>query len=704
MKSKIFLYLSLFAGLAFTACNDDDITVNTTPILDAQSVVTGSADVTATTATLHGTVAGLENSSPSSYTVGFNYGTEEGSLNQDITGSIVDGVITAELTGLADGTTIYYQAFAKLQGRVTFTGDVKSIVTTDAVVTTKDAAEVGNFSALLGASVTGAPAGATYGIVISPFDDEEEVRAGLIVPAAAGASDFALTMKGLVPTRTYYYAGYADLGSGVIYGEVKSFTTPAYEVDFDNDLVDLGLSVKWAKYNLGATSESELGGYYGFGDVSGVLNTTITKYYGSANLYDTELDVAAVASDSKLLLPSAEQFRELFTSCTKEWTTVDGVAGYKLTGPNGNSIFLPAAGSRTVNDVTEAGAMGYYQTGSLAADKYSVAYNFSNSNNSRINAPVYQALSVRPVAGRSFRKIAVDSDKVKFNNKDGNGVDGRIEIYNEYGDTKADSPVNIDDVYFSRNMSVTFSIEGINDNLVEGAAGSYKAELSYADASWDPSYWGGTPQWADIVNGDGTYTVSCEIADVANGAVVWCVELYGLWQDLVDTEKVKVKIESINLDAKESPIVEVAVDSRSGVFGNKDGNGVDGRIEIYNEYGDTKGLGVDYSWLAFSAGAMTVEFDIEGIDGNLVEGASTPYKTELSFADASWDPSYWGGAVAGAAQVTGDGHYTVQAHLGGFCEGAVVWTIELYNLWKDLVDTSKVKVSGIKVYVPSVVE
>ena len=433
MKSKIFLYLSLFAGLAFTACNDDDITVNTTPILDAQSVVTGSADVTATTATLHGTVAGLENSSPSSYTVGFNYGTEEGSLNQDITGSIVDGVITAELTGLADGTTIYYQAFAKLQGRVTFTGDVKSIVTTDAVVTTKDAAEIGNFSALLGASVTGAPADATYGIVISPFDDEEEVRAGLIVPAAAGASDFALTMKGLVPTRTYYYAGYADLGSGVIYGEVKSFTTPAYEVDFDNDLVDLGLSVKWAKYNLGATSESELGGYYGFGDVSGVLNTTITKYYGSANLYDTELDVAAVASDSKLLLPSAEQFRELFTSCTKEWTTVDGVAGYKLTGPNGNSIFLPAAGSRTVNDVTEAGAMGYYQTGSLAADKYSVAYNFSNSNNSRINAPVYQALSVRPVAGRSFRKIAVDSDKVKFNNKDGNGVDGRIEIHNEYG-------------------------------------------------------------------------------------------------------------------------------------------------------------------------------------------------------------------------------------------------------------------------------
>ncbi len=704
MKSKIFLYLSLFAGLAFTACNDDDITVNTTPILDAQSVETGSADVTATTATLHATVKGLENSSPQSYTVGFNYGMDENSLTQSVNGSLVDGVVTAELTGLADGTTIYYQAFAKLQGKVTFTGKVKQITTTDAVVLTKDAAEIGNFSAILGATVTDAPAGSTYGIVISPFNDEEEIRAGLIVPAAAGAADFALTMKGLVPTRTYYYAGYADLGSGVIYGEVKSFTTPAYEVDFENDLVDLGLSVKWAKYNLGATTESEFGGYYGFGDVSGVLNTTITKYYGMADLYDTELDVAAVASDSKLLLPSAEQFRELFTNCSKEWIVVDGVAGYKLTGPNGNSIFLPAAGSRTVNDVTESGAMGYYQTGSLASDKYSVAYNFSTSNNSRINAPVYQALSVRPVAGRSFRKVTVDNSKIKFVNKDGDGVNGRIEIYNEFGETKDDSPVNLNDVFFSRNMSVTFKIEGINENLVEGADGSYKAELSFADADWDPSYWGGVAQWADIINGDGTYTVSCQIDGSANGAVVWCVEVLGLWKDLVDTEKVKVTIEAVNLDAKDAPIVEIPVDAKSGVFCNKDGDGVNGRIEIYNEFGETKNLGIDYSWLAFSAGAMTVEFDIEGVDGNLVENASGSYKTELSFADADWDPSYWGGAVAGATQVTGNGHYTVQAHLGGYCEGAVVWTIELYDLWKDLVDTSKIKVSGIKVYVPSVVE
>lgn len=401
MKSKIFLYLSLFAGLAFTACNDDDITVNTTPILDEQSVVTGSADVTATTATLHGTVAGLENSSPSSYTVGFNYGTEEGNLNQDITGSIVDGVITAELTGLADGTTIYYQAFAKLQGRVTFTGDVKSIVTTDAVVTTKDAAEISDIVATLGGSVSGAPSGATFGIVIAPatVESEEDVRAGLIVPAA-DAADFAVSMKGLVPEASYKYAAYADLGAGVIYGEVKSFATAASTFDVDNDLVDLGLSVKWAKYNIGAHSEGELGGYFGFGDIHGVMNTTIISKYATADVYRTASDVAYNAYGGRATLPSADDFRELFTNCTKEWTSVDGVNGYRFTGPNGNSIFLPAAGSRTVNDITGEGIDGNYATGSIVGEgsKFAVAYNFSSSTSGKINAPVYLGLSARAVS------------------------------------------------------------------------------------------------------------------------------------------------------------------------------------------------------------------------------------------------------------------------------------------------------------------
>lgn len=436
MKSKIFLYLSLLAGFAFTACNDDDdFNVNTTPIVDENSVVTGSADVTATTATLHGTVAGLENSSPSSYVVGFNYGVEQDEITQTINGAFTEGTtIEAEVTGLTEGTTIYYQAFVKLQGKLTFTGEVKSFVTTSAVVTTKEAAEIGTFGATLGASVSGAPADAKFGVILSGSNDPEILREGVMIPADGGA-DFTVAAKGLASGTQYYYAGYADLGSGIVYGDIKPFATPVYDFDVDNDLVDLGLSVRWARFNVGAETETELGGRFGFGDPTGTLTTTILKNYASADIYKSDLDVASRSYDGKLTLPTAEQFKELFSKCTKEWTTVDGVAGCKLTGPNGNSIFLPAAGSRTVNDITGAGIEGLYATGSIlsAGSKFAVAYNFSASTNGRINAPLYQALSVRAVS----TAINVPFDKTKLYNtweidyKDGESIrfDGPVHFY-----------------------------------------------------------------------------------------------------------------------------------------------------------------------------------------------------------------------------------------------------------------------------------
>ena len=145
-----------------------------------------------------------------------------------------------------------------------------------------------------------------------------------------------------------------------------------------------------------------------------------------------------------------------------------------------------------------------------------------------------------------YKTVAIDNSKVKFNNKDGNGTDGRIEIYNEYGETKADPGVNIADVNFAGRMTITFNISGISGNLIDGAAANYKAELSYADTDWSPSYWGGAAVGAVQVTGDGTYTVYADMGnDTCEGAVVWCIELYGLWKDLVDTSKVKVEIVEI---------------------------------------------------------------------------------------------------------------------------------------------------------------
>ena len=75
MKNKIlFGMIALFTGILFAACSDDDFSVGTTPLLNDGSVVTGSADVTATSALMHGTVSGLESQSASAYVTGFYYG------------------------------------------------------------------------------------------------------------------------------------------------------------------------------------------------------------------------------------------------------------------------------------------------------------------------------------------------------------------------------------------------------------------------------------------------------------------------------------------------------------------------------------------------------------------------------------------------------------------------------------------------------
>lgn len=399
MKTKIFLFLSVLLGFAMASCDDDDVTIDLTPMLGADSVVTGSADVTATTATLHGTVAGLKGQASTAYTAGFNWGYDQNTLTESVQGSVDDQVITATITGLPDGATIYYQAYVTLQGKVTHTGDVKSLITTDCTMATSDAAAVSATGAKVSGSASGAPAGALYGVVIAAKPEEEAVRGGLIVAAPEDApADFSITLDGLAPATTYYYTTYANLGSGIVYGPVKSFTTAAFLPDLDDDLVDLGLSVKWAKFNVGATAATAPGGLYGFGDLSGVNNSLDPAAYASADIYQTASDMANQAWGGSVTIPTAAQWEELFNSCTKEWTEVDGVAGYKLTATNGNSIFLPAAGSRVANEVSGAGTVGAYATGSNNGGQFYVAFGFDANGAQRSSAPVYEAMSVRPVS------------------------------------------------------------------------------------------------------------------------------------------------------------------------------------------------------------------------------------------------------------------------------------------------------------------
>ena len=401
MKNKILYGIIAFVmGIFMAGCSDDDYSISNTPLLTDESVTTGSADVTVTSATFHGTVKGLEEQNASAYALGFYYGKSEDNLSEKVAAS-GSSEFQATVSGMP-GDVVYYQAYVTLQGRVTYKGSVQSAIMTDAKAITGDPKDLTANSVILTGKLEKAPQTATSGIVISGVEGSENVRAGVRIVAAGINDNYEIKAEGLLPNTTYHYTAYLDLGNGTVYGEDRTFTTAPADFDPDTDLVDLGLSTKWAKYNVGASDEKQLGGLFGFGDMTGFQTSINLEDYASADIYKTDRDVANKVYGSWVTMPTIDEFEELFTECKKEWVedTQNHVAGYKFTGPNGNSIFLPAAGTRTQGNVSGEGLNGYYLSGSINAtdNRFAMAYSFDQNSARRTTTPVYQALAIRPVS------------------------------------------------------------------------------------------------------------------------------------------------------------------------------------------------------------------------------------------------------------------------------------------------------------------
>lgn len=395
-----------------TGCSDDDYSVSNTPLLTDESVTTGSADVTVTSATFHGTVKGLEEQNASAYALGFYYGKSEDNLSEKVAAS-GSNEFQATVSGMP-GDIVYYQAYVTLQGRVTYKGSVQSAIMTDAKAITGEPKDLTANSVILTGKLEKAPQEATSGIVISGVEGSENVRAGVRIVAAGINDNYEIKAEGLLPNTTYHYTAYLDLGNGTVYGEDRTFTTAPADFNPDTDLVDLGLSTKWAKYNVGATDEKQLGGLFGFGDMTGFQTSINLDDYASADIYKTDRDVANKVYGSWVTMPTIDEFEELFTECKKEWVedTENHVAGYKFTGPNGNSIFLPAAGTRTQGNVSGEGLNGYYLSGSINAtdNRFAMAYSFDQNVARRTSTPVYQALAIRPVS--VAKNVKFDKEKL----------------------------------------------------------------------------------------------------------------------------------------------------------------------------------------------------------------------------------------------------------------------------------------------------
>lgn len=193
--------------------------------------------------------------------------------------------------------------------------------------------------------------------------------------------------------------------------------------------VDLNLpsGLLWAEYNLGAVTQEGFGNYYAWGEtVTKSVYDWETYLYATANeygnleslvKYNTKSDFGGVDNLSSLeavddaaaavlgdgaRIPTRDEWMELKNHTTVEWATVNGIDGYRFTGSNGKSIFIPAAGRRMDSSEWETGEEGFYWSSTLhnASPDHAWAFCFRNGYNSVTNEFRDRGYSIRPVRSK----------------------------------------------------------------------------------------------------------------------------------------------------------------------------------------------------------------------------------------------------------------------------------------------------------------
>ena len=182
-----------------------------------------------------------------------------------------------------------------------------------------------------------------------------------------------------------------------------------FQAESDYESVDLGLSVKWATMNVGATKPEDYGYYFAWGETMektnynwakegdykwGIYDSSASPKYGMTK-YTADVeggdglktlqpgdDPATVNWGSKWRTPTFDEIKELLDNTKCEWTWDATKKGYTVKGlKTGNSIFLPASGSRYGLYLDDAGAVGFYWSSSVDDSGPSRAYYFSFYSN-----------------------------------------------------------------------------------------------------------------------------------------------------------------------------------------------------------------------------------------------------------------------------------------------------------------------------------
>ena len=336
---------------------------------------------------------------------GFVLGFSENELTDTMQCRLDGANFSLPLFGFQPNTTYYYRAYVKTAdgiiesevGQFQITGMIQEFA-----VYTESATEITESSATLNGYVTSTDGVHYCGFILNMGTYNDTI----MVESFAGGS-FSYQVSNLTASTTYYYQAFA-IRDGWDFGQEVSFATSRATTGelSGHTWVDLGLpsGTRWATTNVGAENPEDYGDYFAWGEtqphysVNGTDTTwlngyeagyrwttyrycngsesTLTKYcsnaeYGNDGFTDTlttleSTDDAATANwGAGWRMPTQEELQELYDNCTREWTEQNGVSGRLFTGPNGNSIFLPAAGYRSDSSLYNAVSGGYYWSSSL---------------------------------------------------------------------------------------------------------------------------------------------------------------------------------------------------------------------------------------------------------------------------------------------------------------------------------------------------
>lgn len=285
------------------------------------------------------------------------------------------------------------------------------ILAEEPLVITGDVVEVGAAQATIAAKAVVSSLSADYRVGILYCEEKDYVASNFVYSkyddhkdADWVSAEYSVVLNSLSAETKYYYRAYAYNGEKNLYGEVKTFTTNELILT-EGDWIDLGLSVKWASFNLGATSPEMVGDYYAWGEVDtkSDYSSSTSKHYGVEgpnNISGVDgMDAARTILGTGKRTPTAAEFQELCENCNINRIVYKGVRGYYIQSKiNSKSIFLPMGGGMYGESIIYDDSGAYYWSATRSSNEYAYRlYTYFDMIDPQNTDPIYIGFPIRPV-------------------------------------------------------------------------------------------------------------------------------------------------------------------------------------------------------------------------------------------------------------------------------------------------------------------